>query len=234
MKRMLLLASLAFASAAPAAGPAPGGGGTVRGTIRVIASGTAVAHDDVYVYLVPAGRHRRGTLPGAGRSIEIRQQNKEFVPHVVVVPTGTTVYFPNYDSEEHNVFSPTTPPGQFDLGRYSTDHKGHARELDDAAEIDIFCDIHKQMWAKVKVVDTPYIAAAGKTGEFAFEHVEPGTYKIVGWLPNNKEETRSIEKIVVTEGATTKLADELHLQLDLLELKPHTRKDGTQYPVYKP
>jgi len=229
MKR-LLLATLVLALAAPT-GPAPHGG-SVRGRIRVIANGKPVAHDDVYVYLQPV-RRRRGALPGTGVSTEIRQQKEEFVPHVVVVPVGASVAFPNYDNEEHNVFSPTDPPGQFDLQRYNTDKKGKSHVFEDAGEIDIYCDIHKQMRAKVKVVDTPYIAAVGADGKIAFDHVAPGTYKVMGWLPDNKEETSS-EPIVVTDDKTTVLPDELHLQLDLLPVRPHTRKDGTQYPIYKP
>lgn len=228
--RLVVIASLAFA---PVAGSeAPGTGGTVRGKIRVIDRGKAVAHDNVYVYLEDT-RHRRHALPGAGQKAEIKQVKKQFTPQVLVVPTGTTIAFPNYDYEEHNVFSPSDPPGQFDLGRYNTDHKGKTHEFDDPADVDIFCDVHKEMWAKVKVVDTRYFVAANANGEFQIDHVAPGTYKVVGWLPNNKEESPS-EKVVVTDGGTTQLADELHLQLDLVATRPHTRKDGTQYPLYKP
>jgi plastocyanin len=231
MKLHVILAMLAFA---PVAGSqAPGVGGTVRGKIRVIDRGKAIAHDDVYVYLEET-RHRRHALPGAGQNAEIRQVKQQFTPHVLVVPTGTTIAFPNYDNEEHNVFSPSDPPGQFDLGRYTTDHKGKTHEFDDPADVDIFCDIHKEMWAKIKIVDTRYFVVANANGEFQLDHVAPGTYRVVGWLPNNKEESRSTEKLVVTEGGTTQLADELHLQLDLVPTRPHTRKDGTQYPLYKP
>ena len=222
---------LAFAPAAIS--DTPSAGGAVRGKIRVIDRGTAVAHDNVYVYLEDT-RHHRHALPGAGQKAEIKQVKKQFTPQVLVVPTGTTIAFPNYDYEEHNVFSPSDPPGQFDLGRYNTDHKGKTHEFDDAADVDIFCDIHQEMRAKVKVVDTRYFVAASATGEFALDHVAPGTYWVVGWLPNNKEESRSTEKVVVTDGATAQLASELHLQLDLVTTRPHTRKDGTQYPIYKP
>ena len=229
--KLHLLPFAVLVLAHPAGGEAPRAGGSVRGTIRVIDHGTAVAHDHVYVYL-QAVHHRRGALPGAGMTAEIRQVKKEFVPQVLVVPTGASVAFPNYDNEEHNVFSPSDPPGQFDLGRYSTDKKGKTHEFDDPAEVDIFCDIHKEMWAKVKVVDTRYFVAANAKGEFAIDHVAPGTYKVVGWLPNNKEETRASQPIVVTDGATVQVGEELHLQLDIAGGKPHLRKDGTPYGPY--
>ena len=66
--------------------------------------------------------------------------------------SAPSVSFPNDDKDEHNVFSPTDPP--FDLGRYRTDKKGKAHRFEDADEFDIFCDIHREMWAKVKVVDS--------------------------------------------------------------------------------
>jgi len=234
--RSTVVVLLALVQNGPAATPSTGG--TVRGRIRIVDQGKVVAsRPDLYVYLEPT-RHRGRTLPGSGRTAEIRQQMKggspEFVPHVLVVPTGTVVSFPNYDIQEHNVFSPSDPPGQFDLGRYTTDHKGKTREFDEPAEVDIYCDIHKQMSAKIKVVDTAYIVAVGATGEFVFDHIAPGTYKVIGWLPDNKDEARSPERVTVTEGGTVQLGSELHLQLDVVTPKPHTRKDGTQYPIYKP
>src|SRR5512140_930043 len=222
--RSTLLVLLALAQSGPAANtPA---GGTVRGRIRVIDGGKPVVRGGLYVYLEPVRPRRGRAVPGAGKTAEIRQVDRSFVPKVPVVPVGTVVAFPNYDNEDHNVFSPSDPPGQFDIGRYKTDHKGKTHAFEDAADVDLFCDIHKEMYAKVKIVDSAYIAAVGPSGEFAFDHVAPGTYKVVGWLPNNKEEARSPERIAVTEGGTLQLADELHLQLDVLAPRPHTRKDG--------
>lgn len=209
------------------AADAPPHGGAIEGGVVVVKDGKPVKQDDVYVYLEDVKRpRRRRALPGAGVKREIRQKGVEFVPHVLVVPVGTEVAFPNYDREPHNVFSPTGPG--FDLGRYNTDKRGEPYTFLDVDEFDIFCDIHRQMWAKVKVVDSAYIAPV-IDGRFTFGNVAPGTYKVVAWTRNSPE-VKS-DKVVVTSSGTVKLTSDLHLQL-ATRSGCHDRKDGTSYTKY--
>lgn len=51
------------------------------------------------------------------RTVEMRQADEEFIPHVLAVSAGATVSFPNGDPLFHNVFS-LAPRATFDLGRY--------------------------------------------------------------------------------------------------------------------
>jgi plastocyanin len=48
---------------------------------------------------------------------EITTSEKSFSPHVLVVPAGSTVSFPNHDPFNHNVFS-LSEEQPFDLGLY--------------------------------------------------------------------------------------------------------------------
>jgi hypothetical protein len=48
---------------------------------------------------------------------DIGNSRKEFSPHVLVVPVGSTVSFSNYDPFNHNVFS-LSEESPFDLGLY--------------------------------------------------------------------------------------------------------------------
>ncbi len=202
-------------------------GGTIRGRVAVVKDGKVIAREDVWVYLEDLGRRRRRSADAPAPAMrEIRQIKTQFSPHVLVVPVGTTVAFPNFDLEEHNVFSPTDPPGQFDLGRYNTDHKGKTHRFDDPAEMEIYCDIHKQMWARVKVVDSGYIVAV-KQGQFTIEGVPPGTYKVHAWTRDSAE---VLERVIVTEGQTSTV-EELHLQLG--KERTHTRLDGNSYGPYR-
>jgi len=220
----LHLLAVAALVALGGAASTPPRGGTVAGTVLAIQDGNQISRDDVYVYLeeiVRPGKAR--TLPGVGQKAEIRQRGLDFVPHVVVVPAGAEVWFPNDDKDEHNVFSPTDPP--FDLGRYPKSPKGKSHRFDDAEEFDIFCDVHRSMWAKVKVVDSAFIAKVTK-GSFSFANVPPGTYKVVAWT-SNSQEVKS-DKLVVTEGGNVTLPSALHLQVTL-KSGCHDRKDGTPY-----
>src|SRR5256885_2267973 len=47
----------------------------------------------------------------------MKQWEKELTPHVLVIPAGSTIDFPNQDPIFHNVFS-RSRPGEFDLGLY--------------------------------------------------------------------------------------------------------------------
>ncbi|HEX6434495.1 MAG TPA: hypothetical protein VFZ87_09630, partial [Gemmatimonadales bacterium] len=56
---------------------------------------------------------------------EINTADKQFSPHVMVVPVGSTVTFPNHDPFNHNVFS-LSEENPFDLGLYG---RGETREV---------------------------------------------------------------------------------------------------------
>ncbi len=205
-------------------------GGTISGKVVAVKDGNAISRDDVYVYLEQVPRPKRDALPGAGQLHQIVQKTEKkdagpfFFPRVLVVPVGATVYFPNLDKgEQHNVFSPTDPI--FDLGRYGFTKKGKPRTFEVADEFDIFCDVHPTMWAKIKVVDSPYIAKV-VNGMFSFTNVPKGKYKVVAWVRNSPEVRSGL--VTVADGASVTLDRELHLQVKSRS-GCHDRKDGTPY-----
>jgi plastocyanin len=221
----LTIAALVFARDASSETRA----GNVTGHVLVFEDGKPAKRDEVWVYLEAVSPRRRSgsTTPPAR---EIRQVKERFVPHALVVPVGTTVAFPNWDHQEHNVFSPTDPPGQFDLGRYNEDHKGKAHTFEDPAEMQIYCDIHKNMSAFVKVVETDehWIAKVGVDGNYAISDVPPGTYKVHVWTYASSEVIKSVA--VASDQSVT--AAEAHVTLG--KIPSHLRKDGSQYTIYKP
>ena len=209
---------------------APPKTGTITGSVIAVKDGNPVARDDVYVYLEQVPRPKRDALPGAGTTREIVQKTEKkdvgpfFFPRILVVPIGTTVSFPNLDKQEqHNVFSPTDPI--FDLGKYGFSKKGKTRTFEIADEFDIFCDVHPTMWAKIKVVDSPYIARV-VGGKFSFTNIPPGKYKVVAWVRNSTEVRSNV--ITLTAGGSVTLDRELHLQVKSRS-GCHDRKDGTPY-----
>ena len=218
MRHILALCML-LAAVPCAADPATG---TVTGSVVAVKSGKPVKADYVFVYLAPAKLPR---YPGRGQTFHIHQKNLQFAPHVIIVPTGGVVDFPNDDSEQHNVFSPNGPPEQFDLGRKSRTDKPASQHFDDAGEVEIYCDIHKEMWARIKVVDSPYTAEV-KDGTFTITGVAVGTYKVVAWAPSSAE-VISPEKVTVTAGQAA-TAKPIHLQVSPLPTT-HARKDGKPY-----
>jgi hypothetical protein len=115
--------------------------------------------------------------PASGRFIT--QRKKTFLPHVVVVPVGTTVEFRNEDSIYHNAFS-LDKPNNFDAGiraRGTT----FTRTFAQPGQVEVLCNIHATMSAYVVVVDSPYFAKVNQSGTFSIPRVPPGEYELSAW-----------------------------------------------------
>ena len=127
----------------------------------------------------------------------IEQRNKEFAPHVLAVPVGSTVSFPNYDTIFHNVFS-ISKPKAFDLGMYKS---GETREIkiDKPGIIRLGCNLHAAMSAYIIAVDAPNYVIANADGTFKFNTLAPGKYKVQAWNERSGEPMTS--EVTIKEGA---------------------------------
>ena len=123
--------------------------GTVQGRGHRDAKGKAKADSKgVVVYLedVPG----TPATPPKDHAV-IDQREKQFDPPLTIVVQGTTVDFPNEDKIFHNVFS-VSRPARFDLGLYKSGTTKSV-EMKRAGTVDVYCNIHPDMIAKVKVLD---------------------------------------------------------------------------------
>lgn len=156
----------------------------------------------------------------------IDQTDKSFRPPLTVVPVGSKVDFPNNDRVFHNVFS-VSRPAKFDLGLYKS---GTSKSVtfDQPGVVDVYCNIHPEMAAKVLVVDTVHHFVTGSDGWFLLENIPPGTYPIIAWQANGEPYEGAVQ---VHPGSTTTLDIELHEKR--WSHPRHTRKDGTPYGRYK-
>ena len=153
---------------------------------------------------------------------EIAMHDKEYIPHVRVVPAGSTVAFPNQDPFRHNVFS-NSPAGPFDLGL--TPRGGAARNAFRRPGVyAIYCNIHSRMSAFVIAVGTPWYTQAAADGSFALSNVPPGRYVLHVWHERGGEASRPLE----IGGAD---ADDIAIQLDARGWRPteHKNKFGLEY-----
>ena len=99
-----------------------------------------------------------------GTRATILQKDKTFSPHVLAIPVGSLVDFPNADPIFHNAFSSYS--GQvFDVGLYPP---GTSRSVRFTREgvVRVFCNIHSSMSAMIVVLATPYYATTRKDGSF--------------------------------------------------------------------
>jgi plastocyanin len=122
---------------------------------------------------------RAKPTPSAPMRAAITQQDEEFVPHMVAVTAGSTVDFPNEDIVFHNVFS-LSRAGEFDLGRYPKG-RSKTRVFGRAGLIKVFCHLHSQMSAMIRVFDHPYFTIPDADGNFSIPDVPAGDYDVVAW-----------------------------------------------------
>jgi plastocyanin len=194
-----------------AGGVAPGEGqdsstGTLRGTVAVrIETPEDVGRPDVAGLGMPEARDTpdrrtavvfletapRGAfeVPTPGRAV-LDQRNETFVPHVLAVPVGTTVEFPNSDRVFHNVFS-LSKAKRFDLGRYP---RGASRSVrfDRPGMVRVFCEIHSHMSAFVLVFAHRFFDTTDETGAYRIEGIPPGNYTLAVWHEGEVRETRVV------------------------------------------
>lgn len=132
---------------------------------------------------VKAARRNGGTFTMTTRS-------KTFLPHVVAVPAGSTVNFPNEDPIAHNLFS-LTPGNTFDLGLYRRG-PGKPHKFDAPGVVNIYCNVHPNMSAVVHVMATPYYGFADAKGNYSFD-VPPGRYRLTAWNEQGGSTSADIE-----------------------------------------
>ena len=212
----VLTATLSLGRAGP-------GAGTVQGTVTIEKDGSPKSdRSQVVLYLegVPGppadfSRLRRS----------IRQREQAFSPELTVLVKGATIDFPNEDRVFHNVFS-LSETAKFDLGLYK---QGESKSITfhRAGVVDVYCNIHPDMVAKIVVVDTPFYAITNADGRFRLDGVPAGVYPVVAWQARSPPFRG---EVTVTSGGSAVL------EVKLVEgsmSKTHLRKDGTPYGRYK-
>ncbi len=158
-----------------------------------------------------------------GRAVEIRQENKAFVPASLVVQKGTRVTFPNMDPVYHNVFS-SSPVQPFDLGSYRQGEKPGTVTLNKPGVVEVFCNMHSQMRAAVLVVPNGYYVKAAPDGSFRLENVPLGSRRVIAWTQDANPAVNNVE--LTAHGA------EATFTLQVEPRGPHKKKDRTNYDSY--
>jgi plastocyanin len=169
----------------------------------------------VVVWLSAIGKSPAVKAPAPGR-FTLVQKNRMFTPHLLVIPVGSKVSFPNEDPFFHNVFSLFNGK-RFDLGLYEA---GSTREVEFSREgvSYIFCNIHPEMSAVVISLSTPLFAVADSSAQFAIHSVPAGEYELHVWI----------------EGAPQPALDQLSRRITVREGEPNSISvdaSSTYHPV---
>ncbi|HUJ13448.1 MAG TPA: hypothetical protein VL284_06610 [Thermoanaerobaculia bacterium] len=151
-------------------------------------------------------------------------RGKMVVPHVLAIPAGSTVSFPNDDPISHNLFS-LSSGNSFDLGLYRRG-AGKSQRFDTPGIVNVYCNVHPNMSAVIQVVDTPYYAFADGNGNYSIADVPPGRYRLVAW---NEQGGETESPIDVTSTGT--VSGQLALMIDSRNFRvvQHLNKLGKPY-----
>lgn len=213
MKRILLvIGALALATNLGAA--------TINGKVMFQTKrGQQPVVNETLVWLDPAGK----TWKKPAATFTMTTRSKEFLPHVIAVPAGSTISFPNEDPIAHNLFS-LTPGNTFDLGLYRRGAgKTHKFELPGA--VNVYCNVHPNMSAIVHVMSTPYYGFADPNGNYSFD-VPPGKYRVTAWNEQGGAQASDIE---VKADGTVAGATLLTIDGRNFRLSQHKNKFGQAY-----
>jgi len=203
---------------------------TVRGIVSVLHhSRSESASAEVVVWLT--NTRTSDTVSAAGPAARLLQKDKRFTPHMLAVPVGTSIEFPNQDPFFHDVFS-IYHGKPFDLGLYESGVVRKVRFTQPGVSY-IFCNIHPQMSAVVVALSTPHFAVSARDGSFRIPNLHPGQYKLGVWyeLASESELASLVHDVEIGAGDNLLPALTLHAS----DAPPeHLNKYGEPYPLNKP
>ncbi len=149
---------------------------------------------DVAVYATRTdGRKQIDSRAG---SAVMDQVGKQFVPHLLVVQTGTSVEFPNSDTVAHHVYS-FSHPNKFTLPMY----KGTAHPpvtFEHSGVVTLGCNIHDHMLGYILVVDSATFAKTDENGSVSLSLDDPQDYEIKIWSPRIRDGGELLTRTVVS------------------------------------
>ena len=159
---------------------------------RVLIGGAPTSGVGV-VMLTPLSGHYRQRVP---KQRVVEQRGRVFRPHLMAVPVGSTVSFPNFDPFYHNVFS-LSSSASFDLGLYKN---GETRsvKMTRPGVVRLGCNLHPSMSAFIIVVSAPHYAVTDGAGHFAFQRLSPGRYRLEAWSELSAKP--AVERVTVGPG----------------------------------
>ncbi|WP_254606361.1 methylamine utilization protein [Sphingomonas bacterium] len=133
----------------------------------------------------------------------MEQRSIAFQPHVLVVPVGAAVSFPNRDPVRHHVYS-FSRAKRFDLKLYGREEQ-RSVVFDRPGVVALGCNIHDSMSGFIIVSASPYAARTDAAGRATLTDVPPGAARLTIWSTAiARPDNMLAQPIVVAASGTAK------------------------------
>jgi plastocyanin len=180
---------------------------------------------DILVYLVKAPS---GEEDLSKAKFAMDQQNLTFIPHILPIPVGASVDFPNNDKVNHNIFS-LSRTKKFNLGSYKP---GESKSVlfDKPGIVELRCDVHAEMAAYIMVMKNPYFAVTDDRGRFEIpnsNYFEKNNIKGIKDLPPGKYVLKIWHERLKTQKQIVTVPENGDVSIDI------TATRGTPSVLYK-
>ena len=151
---------------------------------------------DVAIFAVRTAGNEK--LPTPSSNSVMDQVDRRFVPHLLIVQTGTAVEFPNSDSVAHHVYS-FSHPNKFMLPMY----KGELHPpvtFDHSGVVSLGCNIHDHMLGYILVVDSSEFTKTDKNGRATLSVDDPKSYSVNIWSPRIRDKADLLSQSLDSSG----------------------------------
>lgn len=129
-------------------------------------------------------------------SATMSQADRQFKPHILVVPRNTPVTFPNYDDIAHHVYS-FSDAKTFEKKLHKGDEVAPVI-FDKAGIVELGCNVHDWMLAYVYVTDSLYYGVSNEHGSIDIQVPEEGTHKVRLWHPRLNDAEQTVRELTLS------------------------------------
>ena len=133
-------------------------------------------------------------LPTPTQAAVMDQIDTRFVPHLLVVQTGTQVKFPNSDVSAHHVYS-FSKPNNFMLPLYKGDLQPQISFKHDGV-VTLGCNIHDHMLGYILVVDSQVFGKTNYDGRTRLTTDNAGGLTVSIWSPRIRPNEETLAQTI--------------------------------------
>ncbi len=159
----------------------------------IVSSDSALKNAVVSIVNISKGKKFEGGTPS------LDQKGCVFIPHVSMIPQGSSIELLNSDDVMHNLHSWSMKNTAFNEGVAA--HGNISKTFEFPETVKVTCDVHKWMTSWLIVQANPYYVLTDANGNYKLEGVPAGTYTVQAWQESLGKAT---QEVTVTAGGEVK------------------------------